>query len=151
MVKAALGAVVSAMVLGGCATPAADSDFEGSLEIERGDGVSDQDDGDGGDGGGGGDDDGGDGGDGGGDDGGDNGGDNDDGIADDGSDDDVGPEPHEYIGGYPSNPCDTVPTATGYGVGDISPDFALVDQHGEEVRLSDFCGSVVLLDTSAYW
>ena len=148
MVKATLGAVVSAVVWGGCGPPPADSDFGSSLEIERGDGVSDQDDGGGDDGGG---DDGGS--DGGGDDGGgdDGGCDDNDGLADDGSDDDVGPEPHEYIGGYPSNPCDTVPSATGYGVGDISPDFALVDQHGEEVRLSDFCGSVVLLDTSAYW
>ena len=49
------------------------------------------------------------------------------------------------------NPCDATPSATGYAVGQTVPDFALVDQYGEEVRLSDFCGSVVLLDTSAFW
>ena len=46
---------------------------------------------------------------------------------------------------------DTTPSATGYAVGQTVPDFSLVDQYGEEVTLSDFCGSVVLLETSAFW
>jgi hypothetical protein len=57
----------------------------------------------------------------------------------------------DYAGGYPTNRCATTPSATGYGVGDISPDWELTDQYGDSVRLSDFCGSVVLLESSAFW
>ena len=56
-----------------------------------------------------------------------------------------------YAGGYPINPCASIPTATGVGVGDVSPDWTLQDQYGETVRLSDFCGSVVLLESAAFW
>ena len=56
-----------------------------------------------------------------------------------------------YAGGYPINPCASIPTATGMSVGDVSPDWTLQDQYGETVRLSDFCGSVVLLESVAFW
>ena len=56
-----------------------------------------------------------------------------------------------YAGGYPTNPCSTIPTSTGLGVGNISPDWELQDQYGESVRLSDFCNSVVLLESVAFW
>src|SRR5688500_8285864 len=39
----------------------------------------------------------------------------------------------------------------GYAVGDVVPDFRLLDQHGDEVSLWQFYGSVVLLDVSTIW
>ena len=60
-------------------------------------------------------------------------------------------EDHPYLGGYPVSRCDPTPEGTGYAPGDISHDFELMDQHGELVKLSDFCGSVVLIVTAGLW
>ena len=62
-------------------------------------------------------------------------------------------EAHPYTGGYKVNKCNSGADGfeEGYAVGQRSPDWSLIDQHGEEVVLSDFCGSVVLLETSAFW
>ena len=65
--------------------------------------------------------------------------------------DPLDPESHPYFGDYPTKPCDPQPASTGYAVGDISPDFELVDQHGEMVSLSDFCDKTVVIETSAFW
>lgn len=40
---------------------------------------------------------------------------------------------------------------TGYEVGDVMPDFTLVDQFGDEVQLYQFYGQVVALDVLALW
>jgi peroxiredoxin len=40
---------------------------------------------------------------------------------------------------------------TGFAEGQVPPDFRLVDQHGDEVSLWQFYGSVVLLDVSTMW
>ena len=56
----------------------------------------------------------------------------------------------DYAGGYITNRCATTPTPTGTNVGDISPDWELTDQYGERVRLSDFCGSLVLLESAGF-
>lgn len=62
------------------------------------------------------------------------------------------PEPNPvYIGGYNTNLCFPKATPTGYGIGDVSHDFTLTDQHGEQVSLSDFCGNTVLIVASAGW
>jgi uncharacterized protein YkwD/peroxiredoxin len=37
------------------------------------------------------------------------------------------------------------------GVGQVAPDFALPDQHGRRISLSDYRGKVVLLNFFAYW
>ena len=59
---------------------------------------------------------------------------------------------HPYAGGYHINRCLDVPTGDGsHEVGNVADDFTLVDQFGEDVTLSDFCNSVVLLETSAFW
>ena len=59
---------------------------------------------------------------------------------------------HPYAGGYQINRCDDTPTGNGsHEVGTVADDFTLVDQFGEDVTLSDFCNSVVLLETSAFW
>jgi hypothetical protein len=74
-----------------------------------------------------------------------------DGVEYEGGFDPLDPESHPYFGDYPTKPCDPFPEATGYAIGDTSQDFALVDQYGEEVTLSDFCGKTVVLETSAFW
>ena len=58
---------------------------------------------------------------------------------------------YPYTGDYPTAKCDPTPNGTGYAVGDISPDWELVDQHGDLVKLSDFCGKTIILETSAFW
>ena len=77
---------------------------------------------------------------------------------DDGNEFESGTDPldesaHPYTGGYLVNTCSGSSDGIdeGYAVGQRSPDWTLIDQHGEEVTLSDFCGSVVLLETSAFW
>jgi hypothetical protein len=74
-----------------------------------------------------------------------------DGVEAEGGFDPLDPDSHPYFGAYPTKPCDPTPDATGYAIGDTSQDFALVDQHGEEVTLSDFCGKTIVLETSAFW
>ena len=61
------------------------------------------------------------------------------------------PELPSYIGGYNVNPCYPSVQPTGYGVGQVAEDFALVDQYGETLRLSDFCGNAVLLVSATFW
>ena len=58
---------------------------------------------------------------------------------------------YPYTGDYPTAKCDPTPQGTGYAVGDISQDWELVDQHGDLVKLSDFCGKTIILETSAFW
>ena len=65
--------------------------------------------------------------------------------------DPVDGDSHPYLGGYVTNPCEEPPEATGSAVGDVMADFALVDQHGDTVRLYDFCGDTVLLVNGAFW
>ena len=77
---------------------------------------------------------------------------------DDGNEQASGTDPldenaHPYTGGYLVDTCSgsSDGITEGYAIGQRSPDWSLIDQHGEEVTLSDFCGSVVLLETSAFW
>ena len=55
-----------------------------------------------------------------------------------------------YLGGYPVARCDSLPAATGNAVGDVTDDFTLTDQNGEQVYLQDFCNSVVILEASNF-
>lgn len=59
-------------------------------------------------------------------------------------------EPELYAGGWAKGDCDDI-TATGYEPGQVAPDFALMDQHGEMVHLHDFCDRTVLLQIGAFW
>ena len=66
--------------------------------------------------------------------------------------DPIDEEDYPYQGEYPIARCDPGATPTGgHAVGEIAADFALTDQFGETVNLSDFCGKVVLLEASAFW
>ena len=60
------------------------------------------------------------------------------------------PELPTYSGGYNVNLC-SPEVHTGYAVGQVAGDFELIDQYGENLRLSDFCGNTVLLVASAFW
>ena len=56
-----------------------------------------------------------------------------------------------YVGGWRKGACRHDLAATGHEPGDVAEDFALVDQHGDTVRLHDFCDRQVLLVSSALW
>jgi hypothetical protein len=58
---------------------------------------------------------------------------------------------HPYMGGWQINRCESDPIPSGNGIGDVTEDFALTDQYGEEVSLYDFCENTVLLITGTYW
>jgi peroxiredoxin len=75
----------------------------------------------------------------------------DDGEEVDGHTDPTERQDHPYAGGWPIDACRDEISPTGNGIGQITSDFALLDQHGEEVRVHDFCGKEVLLLSSAMW
>ncbi len=74
-----------------------------------------------------------------------------DGVEVDANSDPLDPNHHPYVGGWAIDPCNTTVEPTGDAVGSVTADFALLDQHGDQVRLHDFCGREVLLVTSAMW
>jgi len=74
-----------------------------------------------------------------------------DGVELDAHSDPLDPTHHPYAGGWAIDPCNTDIVATGDQPGAVTADFALLDQHGDRVRLHDFCGREVLLVTSAMW
>lgn len=69
----------------------------------------------------------------------------------DGNTDPTDRQDHPYLGGWPIDACRDDLRPTGNDVGDVTADFALLDQFGEEVHLHDFCGKEVLLLSSAMW
>ena len=73
----------------------------------------------------------------------------------DGEELDMGTDPTDdssrpYLGGWPMDACADDIVETGYDKGEIAPDFELVDQFGDTVRLYDFCDHTVLLAAAAY-
>lgn len=58
---------------------------------------------------------------------------------------------HALTGGWALGSCRNSIVSTGTSVGDIAPNFAMMDQNGDTVRLHDFCDRVVLLDFSEFW
>ena len=71
----------------------------------------------------------------------------------DGNTDPADAADHPYKAGWPIDACryDLPDAGTGTGVGDVAANFALTDQFGETVRLHDFCGQAILIESSAYW
>lgn len=69
----------------------------------------------------------------------------------DGNTDPTDRQDHPYLGGWPIDACRDSVSSTGNGVGQITSDFSLLDQYGEQVHLHDFCGKEVLLLSSAMW
>ncbi len=83
---------------------------------------------------------------------------------DDVSDDDTGDDDlgDDDIGGNPYGPpnswfhadeADVPPglSGTGWSNGAIAHDFTLIDQHGDQVELYQFYGTVIVLDLFTYW
>ena len=58
---------------------------------------------------------------------------------------------HPYEGGWPIDSCRHTIESTGNATGQITPNFELMNQDGETVRLHDFCGKAVLLVGAAFW
>ena len=58
---------------------------------------------------------------------------------------------HPYMGGYDVARCNMDPQASGDAAGQVTADFALPDQFGEDVALYDFCQKTVLLVTGTFW
>ena len=75
----------------------------------------------------------------------------DDGVEVAGNTDPTNRSDHPYEGGWPIDACRWDIDGTGVEVGGIAPDFELEDQHGEMVRLHDFCGKAILLTFGAEW
>jgi len=57
----------------------------------------------------------------------------------------------EAVSRWPVGACDDQPAGTGVAVGDIAMAFEMLDQHGQMVRLHDFCDKTILLVGSAFW
>ncbi len=69
----------------------------------------------------------------------------------DGNTDPLLAEDHPYNGGWAIGACRNDIESTGNNIGDIAETFALTDQHGDTVRLHDFCDREVLLVSAAFW
>ena len=61
------------------------------------------------------------------------------------------PTDHPYAGDWPIDGCRNDIVSTGNTVGSIAEQFTLQDQHGDSLRLHDFCNKVVLLVGTAFW
>lgn len=61
------------------------------------------------------------------------------------------PELSIYSGGYNVHLCFPETQSTGYAVGQVTGDVELIDQYGENLRLSAFCGNTILLIAAAFW
>ncbi len=60
------------------------------------------------------------------------------------------PDDHPYEGGWPIGACRHDLEPTGYAPGDIIENVRLMDQFGEEVKMHDFCDSVVLIEHAGF-
>ncbi len=58
---------------------------------------------------------------------------------------------HPFQAGWQMDACRNDVGGEGWGVGDVSNDFGLMDQFGENVRLHDFCNQAVYLVFAAFW
>ncbi|MEN0065986.1 MAG: redoxin domain-containing protein [Myxococcota bacterium] len=58
---------------------------------------------------------------------------------------------HPYTGGWEIDACRNDLRGTGGARGDVALPFSLMDQHGDPVRLHDFCDRVVLIASAAGW
>ena len=65
--------------------------------------------------------------------------------------DDSDPDDHPYAGGYDIDDCRWEVSGEGNNEGQVVDNFKLTDQHGEQVRLYDFCDQVVVVVSSAGW
>lgn len=61
-------------------------------------------------------------------------------------------EDHPYLGGWPMDGhCRNDVVPTGNDEGQIAEQFELPEQHGETLRLHDFCDKTILITSGAFW
>jgi peroxiredoxin len=67
--------------------------------------------------------------------------------------DPLDPDDHPYHGGWTiDGDCrGSIQASGGADAGDVATGFRLLDQHGDRVKLHDFCGQVVVLKRSTGW
>jgi len=58
---------------------------------------------------------------------------------------------YPYKGGWPIGSCKSDIKGEGLAEGDVSDDFSLPDQNGQNVHLYSFCDKVVYLVFAAFW
>lgn len=75
----------------------------------------------------------------------------DDGVEVSGNTDPLASDDHPYTGGWAIGACRDSIQPTGNGIGQVTGDFGLLDQHGDTLRLHDFCDREVLLVSAAFW
>jgi hypothetical protein len=63
----------------------------------------------------------------------------------------VDAEDHPYQAGWPMGACRNEIEGEGFEDGMIAPNFAMLDQFGETVRLHDFCEQAVYIVFAAFW
>lgn len=69
----------------------------------------------------------------------------------DGNTDPLASNDHPYTGGWTIDACRHDIEGEAVEVGSIAPQFELLDQHGDTVRLHDFCNQAVLIVFGAGW
>lgn len=69
----------------------------------------------------------------------------------DGNTDPTDDRDHPYTGGWSIGACRDDLREEGTQPGQVVPDFALMDQYGEDVHLHDFCDRPVFLVFAAFW
>ena len=74
----------------------------------------------------------------------------DDGVEVNGHTDPTDADDHPYEGGWPIDSCRNDLVPAGMAVGDVINDVELIDQHGESVRIHDFCNRVVLIEHAGF-
>ena len=75
----------------------------------------------------------------------------DDGIEVDNHTDPLDGFDHPYEGGWAIDPCRDETYGSSNTPGSVAEQFSLMDQHGDPVRLHDFCDRVVVLASAAEW
>lgn len=68
-----------------------------------------------------------------------------------GNTDPLSADDHPYTGGWPIGTCRDELSGGALAVGQVAPQFELVDMYGDTVRLHDFCHMAVLVVTGAAW
>lgn len=61
------------------------------------------------------------------------------------------PNEYPYAGGWEIGACKDDIDGEGFSEGDVSDDWSMMDQHGQNVSLYSFCDRVVYLVFAAFW
>jgi hypothetical protein len=56
-----------------------------------------------------------------------------------------------YLGGWAKDACRNDIDGEGWSTGDVSKNFTMTDQFGEEVSLHDFCDRTIYMVFAAFW